>query len=224
MLPLIKLKYTSSLFDRDCLFGIFSMLFALITSLGSPVDAFAQNLYVVKDKNGVITFTSKKPKGKSNYRTMKARSPRFSRVHKRRGAKGGFRVRKSRYDALIKKTSLAHGVNPALVKAVIHIESAFRPGAKSNKGAVGLMQLMPATAKRFGVKDRYDPAENVSGGVKYLHWLLKHFKGNTRLALAAYNAGEGAVKRHKGIPPYRETKNYVKKVSKAFRLYHKQGL
>ena len=109
-------------------------------------------------------------------------------------------------------TARQHGVDPLLVKAVILAESAGRRWATSPKGAMGLMQLLPATARRFGVADPFDPAQNVAGGTRYLRWLLDRFGGDVTLALAGYNAGEGAVERHGGVPPYRETRSYVRKV------------
>lgn len=109
-----------------------------------------------------------------------------------------------------------HGLDPALVLAVISVESAFQPAAVSPKGAQGLMQLMPATARELGVTDALDPAQNVDGGVRYLRALVEQYKGDLRLALAAYNAGAGAVKRHGGVPPYRETRDYVEKVLKRY--------
>ena len=123
------------------------------------------------------------------------------------------------YDRLIRRTASAHQVDIALVKAVMHIESAFNPHAVSNKGAQGLMQLMPDTAQRYGAEDLFDPAQNVRAGVLYLKDLQKMFKNNTRLVLAAYNAGENAVLRYKGIPPYDETQDYVRKVMKMHRTY-----
>lgn len=108
------------------------------------------------------------------------------------------------------------GVDPKLVMAVIETESNFDPLARSPKLAYGLMQLMPATARRFSV-DRLHPVENMIGGVLYLRWLLRHFHGNVGLALAAYNAGEHAVERHHGIPPYRETRHYVRKILGQYR-------
>lgn len=110
------------------------------------------------------------------------------------------------------------GVSPALALAVIAVESAGRPAAVSHAGAAGLMQLMPATAERFAVADRMDPAANIRGGVAYLHWLLDHFERDVVLALAGYNAGEGAVAEHGGVPPYSETRDYVPKVLAAWTL------
>lgn len=118
----------------------------------------------------------------------------------------------STYDRLIKRTAVANRVDVALVKAVMHVESGFNPNAVSPKGASGLMQLMPETALRYGVEDIFDPVQNVQGGVRYLKDLLAMFKDNHRLAIAAYNAGENAVRRYKGIPPYDETQDYVRKV------------
>lgn len=109
-----------------------------------------------------------------------------------------------------------HGLDPALVLAVIAVESAFQPAAVSPKGAQGLMQLMPGTARELGVTDALDPAQNVDGGARYLRALIAQHKGDLRLALAAYNAGAGAVKRHRGVPPYRETREYVEKVLRRY--------
>jgi hypothetical protein len=118
----------------------------------------------------------------------------------------------STYDRLIRRTAAAQHVDVALVKAVMHVESGFNPNAVSPKGASGLMQLMPETAERYGVEDIFDPVQNVQGGVRYLKDLMVMFKDNHRLVIAAYNAGENAVRRHKGIPPYDETRDYVRKV------------
>lgn len=122
-------------------------------------------------------------------------------------------LRLDEYRPEIARSAMEHGVDEALVRAVIHAESAYRANARSHKGAQGLMQLIPATATRFGVTDAYDPAQNIAGGVQYLAWLLNRFNGDIRLATAGYNAGEGAVDRHGGVPPYAETQVYVERVA-----------
>jgi soluble lytic murein transglycosylase-like protein len=116
------------------------------------------------------------------------------------------------YTPMIEKVCAKYSVDPELVKAVIQAESAYNSNAVSHAGAIGLMQLMPATAARFGVKEIFDPNENIHGGVQYLKFLLQLFNGDLPLAVAAYNAGEGAVQRFQGIPRYTETQNYVRKV------------
>ena len=119
------------------------------------------------------------------------------------------------YDTLIDEHAERQGVRKDLVRAVIQVESGFNPRAVSNKGAIGLMQLMPATARQLGVQNPFDPGENVRGGVAYLRQLLDRYDGDERLALAAYNAGPGAVDRNgQTVPPYTETRNYVSKVKK----------
>lgn len=116
----------------------------------------------------------------------------------------------------IESIAEAQGLDPNLVKAMVKAESGFKPKAVSPKGAMGLMQLMPETAEGLGVKDPFDPEENVTGGVKFLKGLLKEFKDPEK-AIAAYNAGPGAVKRYKGVPPYEETKQYVSKVKRYYK-------
>ncbi len=119
-------------------------------------------------------------------------------------------------ERIVHEAADRHNVDPALVRAVIETESNWNPSAVSRKGAVGLMQLMPTTAQRFGVSDFYTPQQNVEAGVKYLKTLLERYDGNLDLALAAYNAGEGAVDRAHGIPRFRETRDYVQKVQNAY--------
>jgi len=122
-------------------------------------------------------------------------------------------------DALVEQNASTWQVDPALIKAVIANESGFNATATSNVGAQGLMQLMPETAASLGVRDAYDPVQNVAGGTRYLRGLLDRFGGDKRLAIAAYNAGPGAVEKYGDIPPYRETRNYVQNVLASFDKY-----
>jgi soluble lytic murein transglycosylase-like protein len=122
---------------------------------------------------------------------------------------------RSKYDKLIVEVAKKFDVDAALISAVIKAESDFNPREISNKGARGLMQLMPSTAERFGVMNSFDPKANITGGARYLRWLLDTFAGNADLALAAYNAGEGNVWKYNGVPPFRETLHYVKRVAQA---------
>ena len=122
----------------------------------------------------------------------------------------------SKYNDVILAAAKKFDVDAALVSAVIKAESDYDPKTVSHKGAQGLMQLMPATAKRFGVTNAFDPVQNVHAGTKYLRWLLDKFEGNAEFAVAAYNAGEGNVWKYKGIPPFRETINYVKRIARHF--------
>jgi hypothetical protein len=124
---------------------------------------------------------------------------------------------KSKFDKLIVEAAKKFDVDAALVSAVIKAESDFNSREVSNKGARGLMQLMPSTAERFGVTDSYDPVANIYGGVRYLRWLLKTFNGNADLAVAAYNAGEGNVWKYNGVPPFRETITYINRIAKHVR-------
>ena len=124
-------------------------------------------------------------------------------------------------DRIIFEVGEKQGVDPRFIHAVIWQESKYKVDARSHAGAQGLMQLIPATAKRFGCEHPEDPEENVTAGTKYLGWLLKRFSGNVELALAGYNAGEGAVDKYDGVPPYDETRNYVKIISQRYgKMYH----
>jgi soluble lytic murein transglycosylase-like protein len=125
-------------------------------------------------------------------------------------------TRPSEFDGLITRAANDHSLDPRLVKSVMLVESGFNPSAVSPKGARGLMQLMPSTASRHGVRNIHDPAQNIAGGTKYLSHLLGLFDGNLEKSLAAYNAGEGAVARYGGIPPYNETQNYVRRALTAY--------
>ncbi len=168
-------------------------------------------------KDGVRNYTSKQPKGVAGATAI--RSIRYSFLETCYACAplpgvnfGTLRLNVAAYATEIRTAATQHGVDEAIVRAIIHAESSFNPNARSRVGAQGLMQLMPPTARRFGVSNAYDPAQNIHGGVQYLAWLLKRYKGDLTLAAAGYNAGEGAVDKYKGVPPYSETRRYVERV------------
>jgi soluble lytic murein transglycosylase-like protein len=166
-------------------------------------------------QDGVRHYTSARPSG--SFSALKTIQYSYIETCYACGSRPGVnfgkvRLNTSAYGDEISAASKRYGVDEAVVRAIIHAESAFNPRALSRVGAQGLMQLMPATARRFGVGDAFDAAENIRGGVQYLAWLLKRFDGNVKLAAAGYNAGEGAVDKYKGIPPYAETRRYVERV------------
>jgi hypothetical protein len=130
--------------------------------------------------------------------------------------RGSSSPERARIEVLVKQMAPTYGLEPELVLAVIEAESAFNHQARSIKDAQGLMQLIPATAERFGVQDPYDPVQNLRGGMAYLRWLLAYFQGDVRLTLAGYNAGEGAVLRYGGVPPFAETRAYVEKITRVY--------
>ncbi|MBF6022745.1 lytic transglycosylase domain-containing protein [Lysobacter niastensis] len=169
-------------------------------------------------QDGVRHYTSRRPSGLAN--ASPVRTIRYSYIETcyacaaRPGVDfGRIRLNTAAYNAEIAAASREYGVEEAVVRAIIHAESAYNPNALSRVGAQGLMQLMPATARRFGVDNAFDAAQNIRGGVQYLAWLLKRFNGNLTLAAAGYNAGEGAVDKYKGVPPYNETQRYVQRVA-----------
>jgi soluble lytic murein transglycosylase-like protein len=139
--------------------------------------------------------------------------PTIRRIQQNPAVPASIARRRARYQTLIDREAVRHGLQPELLHAVIRAESSYRPRAKSHAGACGLMQLMPATARRFGVSDIWDPGQNIRGGAAYLRFLMDRFDGDIRLVVAAYNAGEGAVAKYGNrVPPYRETQGYVKRV------------
>ena len=187
--------------------------------LFASYSASASTVFTYRDANGQILITNK-PNPAQNLSLVKRVS---FRPYRDRGSSNSpyfSKGTKSKYDALIINLSNEHGVEPALVKAVIHIESAFRADAVSRAGAMGLMQLMPATARIYNLNSNFfEPRKNMHAGIAHLKYLMERYDDNTTLSLAAYNAGEGAVARHKGIPPYKETQNYVAKVLKLYGKY-----
>jgi soluble lytic murein transglycosylase-like protein len=181
------------------------MLCALV---GCAAPAQAQ-IYSWRDANGNLVLSDRKPAEASELKSYAV--PKADTVRVTRAAS----VERGRqYDAIIDEHSRISGVRSDLVRAVVQVESAFNPYARSPKGALGLMQLMPATIRRFGVRNPFNPIENIRAGVAYLRELLNRYQNNEELALAAYNAGPGAVDKHgQNVPPYRETKNYVRQIN-----------
>ncbi len=176
----------------------------------SPATVAAE-IYQYVDQDGTIHL--------SNVPT----DPRFRRVDPGRRALRG-RIEKKELERLIGWYSRRHRLDPALLRAVIKAESNFDPRAVSRAGAMGFMQLMPGTAEALNVYDPYNPMENISGGARYLRYLLDRFDGNLKLALAAYNAGESLVLRYRKVPPIDETRHYVRKVLRFYKTYQSRPI
>ncbi|CAM9179221.1 MULTISPECIES: lytic transglycosylase domain-containing protein [Acinetobacter] len=189
-----------------------------------------QTIYQLRDSNGSTLLTNKK----SRYNHLQVEKKTYypdSNIHSysnwgssEASVLPSYSRNKNAYDSIIRQAAQTYGVSEGLIKAVMHTESGFNVQARSPVGAQGLMQLMPATARRFNVSNAYDPQQNIMAGAKYLAWLLKRFNGNTTLALAGYNAGEGNVAKYKGVPPFRETQDYVRRVSSRYQNLYAQGL
>jgi len=192
---------------------IFLLFFCFIS-----FQAYSAPIYVY-EVDGVLKFSTVKPKKGIKADVFTAKSSVKSQSLLRSFGGKSFKDRKRKYESLIRRTANNIGVDVALVKAVIHAESAFKANAKSKAGALGLMQVMPFNAKRLGVINLRNPDENVLAGTRLLKQLIKKYDHDLSLVLAAYNAGEGAVAKYNGIPPFKETKNYVPKVLKLYDYY-----
>lgn len=200
-----------------------TVFFIMLTSLWA--GSVHADLYAYTDENGIMNITNV-PSTDTRYKLLRkesnGRTWNKSITSLKTGARHTYK-RSPGLDNIVQQAAQTHKVDAALVHAVIHAESGFNPNAVSPKGASGLMQLMPATARRYGVQNIFDPQQNVGAGVHYLKDLLKMFGNNPRLALAAYNAGENSVKRFGGIPPYPETTQYVSKVLTLHTRYRKSS-
>lgn len=170
-----------------------------------PAWAHAQ-IYSWRDADGQLVLSTTPKMGAARTFAVANASSGF------RATTAGISRRAQRFEPFITEYSAASNVRADLVRAIIQAESAFNPFARSVKGAMGLMQLMPATARELGVTNPYDPAQNIRGGVEYLKSLLVRYSNNEELALAAYNAGPAAVKKYGAVPPYRETRNYISRI------------
>lgn len=200
--------------------AVLSGLLILVGLMSQPALA---DIYKYTDADGMIYFSDQPLVGAKYRLEWKREAKRViedeprkliaSGSRRAKPAKLPFSARRGHYAAIIEAAAREHNLHPELLHAVVRTESAYNPSAVSSAGAVGLMQLMPGTASRYGVRDSYDPVQNVRGGARYLRDLLDLFEHDLRLALAAYNAGEGAVMRYGNqIPPYPETQRYVRKV------------
>lgn len=193
--------------DRNTLklIGIFSLALVVLFGVVLPVEA---DIYRYIDENGVMHFTNVPTSSVQNYKLFLKEKQQITN-----------RYSTGKYDALISDASERYGVSFPLLKAIIKAESDFDPHAVSKKGATGLMQIMPENFKPLGIRDPFDPWENINAGARYFKQMYDRFKGKLALSLAAYNAGPTAVDRYKTIPPYEETEEYVRRVLKYYYNY-----
>jgi soluble lytic murein transglycosylase-like protein len=199
-----SLRMTS--FRRHAAVAVATTVIAGISSLTFSVLTTTAEIYQYVGRDGSISLTN--VPSDSRYQKIEIESSRFHAT-----------LSEQELEPLIRRHSSQQQLHPALIRAVIKAESGFDPRAVSRAGAIGLMQLMPQTAIRLDVRDMYDPDDNVGGGAKYLRQLLDRFHGNLPLALAAYNAGENAVDRYQALPPFDETRQYVRKVLRYYRTF-----
>ena len=193
--------------------SMFSRVLVLISGVLIYSGAACADVYVYKDKTGVLTFTNVPSHG--GYRRV---------LRENNGQVSKASPVNTSYDDLIAAAAERHSVDAELIRAVIKAESDFNSGARSQKGAMGLMQLMPETARLHNIGNAYDPSANVDGGVRHLRMLLDRYQGDLELSLAAYNAGSAAVEKHGGIPPFAETREYVRRVLRFYDSYRGNSL
>ena len=186
-------------------------LFILFGLILAPLGM--ADVYVYKDRQGVLTFTNV-PTHQGFRRVIREGSARLS----------GSGLSANSYEGLIRSASNRYSIDADLIRAIIKVESDFDSTARSLKGATGLMQLMPETARLHNVEDLYDPSANIEGGVRHLKLLLGKYQGDLELSLAAYNAGIKAVEKHGGVPPFAETRDYVRRVLNYYQTYRGDSL
>ena len=207
------------------------LLFGVIGATSVSLPAYAGQIYIYKDNNGGSTLLTNRKSSDQSLTKVKVTYYADSNIHSysnwgnsEAAVLPSYSRGKNAYDHIIRQAAQTHGVSEGLIKAVMHTESGFNSNARSPVGAQGLMQLMPATARRFNVSNAFDPQQNINAGAKYLAWLMKRFNGNTSLALAGYNAGEGNVAKYGGIPPFRETQDYVRRVTSRYSNLYAGGI
>ena len=189
----------------------------IFVSLAGLSTVYAE-MYKFTDKDGIVHYTNVRPSGQKNVRTFSF--PCYaSDIKCNQMDWESIPLNRSAFDVEIQAAAEVYAVDDALIRAIIHAESAYQPEALSPKGAQGLMQLMPATQKELEVVDVFDPISNIEGGTLYLSRLLEQFNQNVEFAAAAYNAGPGAVREYGGVPPYRETREYVRRIKILYRRY-----
>lgn len=208
--------------------GLYFLGCVTVASVAST--SYAGQIYIYKDHKGSTLLTNRKSSDKSLTKVKVNYYP-DSNIHSysnwgssEASVLPSYSRNKNAFDSIIKQAASQHGISEGLIKAVMHTESGFNVNARSPVGAQGLMQLMPATARRFNVSNAFDPHQNIMGGAKYLSWLMKRFNGNTSLVLASYNAGEGNVAKYNGIPPFRETQDYVRRVTSRYQNLYAGGI
>ena len=209
--------------------GLYFLGCVTIGSVAATSHA-GQTIYQLKESNGTTLLTNKQ----GRYSHLKVEKKTYypdSNMHSysnwgssEASVLPSYSRNKNAFDHIIKQAAAQHGISEGLIKAVMHTESGFNVNARSPVGAQGLMQLMPATARRFNVSNAFDPQQNIMAGAKYLSWLMKRFNGNTSLVLAGYNAGEGNVAKYGGIPPFKETQDYVRRVSSRYSNLYSNGI
>ena len=189
-------------------------LVAVVLALGAALPIAHADIYTYTDAEGVVHFTNIPPRHRRGVRVaIRTRTAHDSdRARAGGGTHDASPDRYHRYDSHIHEAAALYRLPEAFLRAVIRVESDYQPGAISRTGAQGLTQLMPHTAARMGVLDAFDPRQNILGGARYLRVLANHFEGDLILTIAGYNAGEGAVDRYSGVPPYDETRRYVERV------------
>ena len=216
--------------------SLLSMLTVTMAIAAVNTSAHAAEMYIYQSKSGQALLTNvSKPSGSfeqfnkkvktTYYKSSNDYANDYGNDYANNNNYGDSSASKSgtrnSYDSYIAASAARHGVDPGLMKAMMHTESAFNPNARSPVGAQGLMQLMPATARRFKVSNAWNPSENIEGSAKYIAWLMKRFNNNVEFAVAGYNAGEGNVDKYNGIPPFKETRNYVKSVMSRYHSLYK---